>query len=92
MERTDRRTSAQTCPGGGADGVDRRVAAQGRREDRLAEALAPARISDPSAALGGRTFSCLDLPQPKEELRDRERLCASGEAFMYAAVIPLMLR
>ena len=72
--------------------MDRRVAGQGRREGGLAEATSPARISDPSAALGGRTFSCLNLPQPKEELRDHERLCASGKAFMYAAVILLMLR
>jgi transposase len=29
-----------------------------------------------------RSFACI-WPQPKDELRDYERLCASGEAFVY---------
>jgi putative transposase len=38
-----------------------------------------------------RSFACI-WPQPKDELRDYERLCASGEAFVYAAMSRLMLR
>ena len=33
-----------------------------------------------------------DLPQQKDELRDYEKLCATSEAFVYAAMIRLMLR
>ena len=33
-----------------------------------------------------------DLPQQEDELRDYERLCASGEAFVYAAMSRLMVR
>jgi hypothetical protein len=34
----------------------------------------------------------LDLSQPSDELRDYERLCATGEAFVYAAMTRLMVR
>jgi hypothetical protein len=32
------------------------------------------------------------VPEQEDELRDYERLCASAEAFVYAAMIRLMVR
>ena len=49
-------------------------------------------VCSAGAPLGGGTLLCLDLSQSKDELRDYERLCASGEAFVYAATSRLMLR
>jgi hypothetical protein len=34
----------------------------------------------------------MDRPAKEDELRDYEKLCASGEAFVYAAMIRLMTR
>jgi hypothetical protein len=34
----------------------------------------------------------MDRPAKEDELRDYERLCASGEALVYAAMIRLMTR
>jgi hypothetical protein len=34
----------------------------------------------------------MDREEQEDELRDYERLCASGEAFVYAAMIRLMTR
>jgi hypothetical protein len=36
-------------------------------------------------------YLCLDLPQQEDE-KDYERLCASAEAFVYAAMTRLMMR
>jgi hypothetical protein len=66
---------------------------QGRYEEgRLTEAIASARIPGAPPPLGGGTLFRLDLPQPKDELRDYERLCTTGEAFVYAAMSRLMVR
>jgi hypothetical protein len=42
--------------------------------------------------LGCGTLLCLDRPQPTDELRDYERLCANGEAFANGAMSRLMVR
>jgi hypothetical protein len=65
---------------------------QGRQDSRLAEASATAGISGPPTPLGGGTLICLDWPQQEDELRDYEKLCATSEAFVYAAMSRLMLR
>ena len=65
---------------------------QGRKDSRLARDTASAGISGPSTPLGGGTLICLPWPQKKDELRDYEKLCATSEAFVYAAMSRLMLR
>jgi hypothetical protein len=52
----------------------------------LAKAFATERIPSTSPPVGSGAHFWLDLPQPEDELRDYERLCASGEAFVYAAM------
>jgi hypothetical protein len=62
---------------------------QRRREGGLAEAPATARVRRPAASLGRRENVRLDLSQPKDELRDYERLAATSEAseaFIYVAI------
>jgi hypothetical protein len=49
----------------------------------LAQALATTGISALGTSVGSGTLLCLDWPQPQDEQRDYERLCASGEAFSY---------
>jgi putative transposase len=39
-----------------------------------------------------RTLSWIDKRTEEDEQRDYERLCASGEAFVYAAMIRLVTR
>ncbi len=63
-----------------------------RREDRLAEAHAAERLSSVAQEVGGRANLLLALSEQEDELRDYERLCASAEAFVYAAMIRLMAR
>jgi hypothetical protein len=58
------------------------MAARGRG-GRLGEAVAIEGIRSAAATLGGGTLLCLDLSQPRKELRDYERMCASGEALSY---------
>jgi hypothetical protein len=42
--------------------------------------------------VGGRADYSLDRAAKEDELSDYERLCASGEALVYAAMIRLMMR
>ena len=65
---------------------------QGGQEDRLAEADAAAGVGGSASALGGGAHLLLVGGQQEAELRDYERLCASEEAFVYAAMIRLMVR
>src|SRR5215216_4942019 len=46
-----------------------------RRDDRLGETVATARVRRPAAALGGGTLLCLDRSQPKDEQGLREVMC-----------------
>jgi hypothetical protein len=65
---------------------------QGGRDDRLAEADAAARVSGVAQeeVVVERTFSWLG--QNRRMSKDYERLCASAEAFVYAAMVRLMAR
>src|SRR5215204_371059 len=74
MECGARRTSAQTCPRGGADEVGGGIS-QGRQEGRLARALACPRISRLAAPLGSGALLYLDRPEQEDEQGLREAVC-----------------
>ena len=65
---------------------------QGGQEDRLAESDAAAGVRGSGWAVGGGEHLLLVRAEQEDELRDYERLCASEEAFVYAAMIRLMVR
>jgi hypothetical protein len=65
---------------------------QGGPKDRLAKADATARIRGSSSLVGGGEDLFLDLSEQEDEPLDYERPCASAEAFIYAAMIRLMVR
>jgi hypothetical protein len=50
-----------------------------RRDGRLGEAVATARVFSPAAAVGSGTLLCLNWSQPQDELTDYARLSASGK-------------
>src|SRR5215208_6513436 len=103
---TEERTRAQTgCgrPRAGAwsssnahsaEGVDEvgQGMAQRRRGRRLAETIAPQRPSGIASSVGGGAGAVMDRPEQEDELMDYERIYASGEALVYAAMIRLMAR
>jgi hypothetical protein len=68
----DRQPTAQACSGGSADEVGQGVG-QRRRENGLAEALAPAGVRRPAAALGSRE----DVLMDREEQEDEQGLRAA---------------
>ena len=49
-------------------------------------------VCSAAAPLGGGEIFRLDLPQPKDEFRNYERLGASVEALVYAGMSRLMVR
>ena len=65
---------------------------QGGQEDRLAKVHAAARVRGPPPQVGGGTYVFVALPEPPHEPMDYERLCVSAEAFVYAAMVRLMVR
>ena len=65
---------------------------QGGQEVRLAKSDAAARVGGFAEEVGGGADFLLVGPKQEDELRDYERLCASAEAFVYAAMIRLMVR
>ena len=65
---------------------------QGGRVDRLAEIHAAARVRSLAEEVGSRAHVLLAFAEQEDELMDYERLCASAEAFVYAAMIRLMVR
>jgi hypothetical protein len=65
---------------------------QGGRGRRLAQTVAPRRLRGIAEEVGGGADTGLDRPAKEDELMDYERLCASGEALVYAAMIRLMTR
>jgi hypothetical protein len=65
---------------------------QGGQKDRLAKADATAGIRGSTSQVGGGEDLFLDLSEQEDEPTDYERLCASAEAFIYAAMIRLMVR
>jgi hypothetical protein len=58
----------------------------------LAEADAAKRLRGFAAQMGGGAHLLLVRAEQEDELRDYERLCESAEAFVYAAMIRLMVR
>jgi hypothetical protein len=62
------------------------------RDDRLAETDAAQRLSGVAEKVGGRAHVLLALSEQEDEPMDYERLCASAQAFVYAAMIRLMAR
>jgi putative transposase len=54
--------------------------------------MPPRRLRGVAEEVGGGAYARLDLSEQEDELRDYERLCASGEALVYAAMIRLMTR
>ena len=62
------------------------------RGSGLAETIASQRLCSIAEEVGSREDVVLDRPEQEDELRDYERLCASGEALVYAAMIRLMTR
>ena len=64
---------------------------QGRREGGLAGTVAPKGFQVlPNRWVVERTIAWID--HNRRMSKDYERLCASGEAFVYAAMIRLMTR
>ena len=66
------------------------MAARGR-EVILGEAYVTQRLQVVRRRWVVELYLCLDLPQQEDE-KDYERLCASAEAFVYAAMTRLMMR
>jgi hypothetical protein len=91
MECGTGRTSSQSCPRRSTDELGRGIG-QGRQDSRLAEASATAGISGPSTPLGGGTLICLEICHNRRMSKGYEKLCATSEAFVYAAMSRLMLR
>ena len=58
----------------------------------MAQAVAAQGLPGAAEEVGGGAYAVLDRPAKEDELRDYERLCASAEAFVYAAMIRLMTR
>ena len=65
---------------------------QGGRGRRVAQTVAPQRLCGVAEEVGGGAHDRLDRAAKEDELMDYEQLCASGEAFVYAAMIRLMTR
>jgi hypothetical protein len=91
LERGGSAQAAQASAGGGGEGLGRGMD-QGGQGDRLAEADAATRVRGFASSMGGGKDVLLALSEQEDELRDYERLCASAEAFVYAAMIRLMVR
>ena len=91
LERRSRRAPQKARLGKGADGVGCGVG-QGGREGRLAKVVATQRLSGTTSSVGGGADAVMDRPAKEDEPMDYERLCASGEALVYAAMIRLMTR
>jgi len=62
------------------------------RVRRLAEAVASQWLPGAASSVCGGAKVVIDRSEQEDELRDYERSCASGEAFVYAAMIRLMTR
>jgi hypothetical protein len=92
FERGGGAQATQASSGGGGEGLGEGMG-QGGQEDRLAEADAAARVRGFAPQMGGGEDLLLALSEQEDEPMDYERLCASAEeAFVYAAMIRLMVR
>jgi hypothetical protein len=59
---------------------------QRRQKGRLAQAAPGARVPSVTSSLGGGTLSLAWICHNRRMAKDYERLSASGEAFVYAAM------
>jgi hypothetical protein len=64
----------------------------GGQEARLGEAHAAARVRGFAEEVAGGEDLLVAGPEQEDEPMDYERLCASAEAFVYTAMIRLMVR
>ena len=88
LERGDRAQATKAYTGEGGEDLGRGMG-QRRREGRLAEAHAPAGIRVLASPMGGGAHLLVVRAEQKDEPGLREALCASAEAFVYAAMIRL---
>jgi hypothetical protein len=58
----------------------------------VAEVGAAPRLRGPAASVGCGADVRLVVPQSRRMSKDYERLCATSEAFVYAAMVRLMVR
>ena len=58
----------------------------------MAQTVAPRRLRGVGKEVGGGADAFVDRPAKEDEPTDYEKLCASGEALVYAAMIRLMTR
>jgi hypothetical protein len=65
---------------------------QGGQEGELARADAAARLGGFASQVGGGAHLLLALSEQEDGPMDYDRLCASAEVFIYAAMIRLMVR
>ena len=79
------------APEGVLDGVGGGVGQRGGGRG-LAEAVAPQRLCGAAEEVGGGADARLGSTSNRRMSKDYERLCASGEALVYAAMIRLMTR
>jgi hypothetical protein len=91
LERGGGAQATQARAGASGEGLGRGVG-QGGQEDRLAKADAAARVRGLTPQVGGGEDLLVVGSEQEDEPRDYERLCASAEAFIYAAMIRLMVR
>ena len=91
LKRGGRAQAAQARSRGCCQGLGTAMG-QGGQEDRLAESDAAAGVRGSGWAVGGGAHLLLVRAEQEDELRDYERLCQSAEAFVYAAMIRLMVR
>ena len=90
LERGSHRAPEKARSRKGDDGVGRGVGQRGGGGG-LAQAHAPRRLRGVAEEVGGGADDRLD-DQQRRMSKDYERLCASGEAMVYAAMIRLMRR
>jgi hypothetical protein len=69
-----------------------RGAGKGGPRDLLAEAASTSRLRDSAETLGRGTYLLVAESQNGRLSKDHERLCATSEAFVYAAMIRLTVR
>ena len=81
----------KAAPEEGARGVGRAVG-QGSQEGRLAEAASAARIASVASWMGGGTLFLAWICHSRLMAKDYERLCASEQALVYAAMSRLIVR
>jgi transposase len=91
LERRGRAQASEARPGEDSQDLGGGMGQRGQK-DRLAEAHAAEGLSGLAEEVGGGKDVRLALPQSPHEPMDYERLCATGEAFVYVAMTRLMVR